>query len=586
MDDVGPSTTRRALLAGASVGATSALAGCWERLWSQAETASPEQVSVTIKTVPADDDKLAAAIASQLRENYRAAGIEASHEPVTEADLYRDVLLEDDYDVFVARHSGLDDCDALYGLLHSRFNSEQGWQNPFHFTDVTADEYLEDQRSAAEDERGDVLADLIEHLHQTVPYTVVAYPHAICGVHDRLGSVPAPPRRPHEYMRILAHEGYDRRDRPLEIGVYGEELTERLNPLTVDRNRIDGLLGLLYDPLARRIDDVYVPWLAEDVEWDQEGRLTARVSLREGLEWHDGEPLVASDVAFTLDLLTDTSMGAVEDTVPAPRFRSRRTLIDGVELYGPRTFDLAFVDTTREVARRALTIPVLPEHVWAERSELVADRHPEALAHDNDDPVGSGLFATGEASGSNTFELEPFDDHVFRGTTDRPSVLEGFSRFEGLRFRIAPNPGALIEALDEGEIDVTASGVPPSRVGEIRESTVASTVSEPTDDFYLIGYNHHHPELGNPHFRRICSKLIDRDHAVDEPFEGFAEVPRSPNGLVGIHDDVWEADGQFVDHVDPDLLSFPGTDGEVDPVRARDLFREIHYSYENGDLIE
>ncbi|SIR84448.1 ABC transporter substrate-binding protein [Natronorubrum thiooxidans] len=582
MDDVAPSTTRRGLLATVGVGA-SALAGCSERLWSQAETTGPEQVSLTIKTVPADDDRLAATIASRLRENYTAAGIDATHEPVSKAELYRDILLEGEYDVFVTRHSGFDEYDALYGLLHSQFVSERGWQNPFHVSDVTIDEYLETQREADETDRSSVLADLIGHLLQTTPYTVVAYPYTVSGVTEPL-QLPIPPRCPREYIEVMSHPENGPRDGPLEVGVFGEGLTEELNPLTVDRNRIDGLLDLVYDPLVRQIGDEYVPWLAEDVEWPEEGQRRARITLREGLEWHDGESLDTDDVEFTLAFLEDTSMGSVDGGVPAPRYRGRQTLLDRTAVIDDRTIDLYVFEASQTAARRLLTIPLLPAHIWTERSEAVADRQTEAITVANEDPVGSGLFAVSEATTATEFELESFDAHVLRGTADRPELLEGFSQFEGITFRIAPNPGAMGGLLIDGEIDVTASELPPETAREIRNATATRTVTGTTDAFYMIGYNSRQDELGNPNFRRLCSRLIDREHAVSEFFEGFAQPATTPNALVGLHD--WDFDDELETSPDTDPLAFPGTDGEPNTSRVQSLFADIGYRYEDELLLE
>ncbi|MXV64403.1 ABC transporter substrate-binding protein [Natronorubrum sp. JWXQ-INN-674] len=584
MKDVAPPTTRRGLLAGIGVGATSALAGCSERLWSQAETPGSEQVSLTIKTVPADDNRLAASIASHLRENYRAAGIDATHEPVTKAELYRDILLEGDYDVFVARHPGLDEYDALRGLLHSRFRSEHGWQNPFQFSDVTADDYLDQQRVATESDRRDLLTDLIDHLAETAPYTVVAYPHPLSGASAEI-TVPSPPRQPQEYIEILSQSDNGPRDGPLEVGVFGEELTERLNPLTVDRNRIDGLLDLLYDPLARRIDGEYVPWLAEEVEWTEEDGIQARVTLREGLEWHDGESLDAEDVAFTLRFIGDTSMGDVDGGVPAPRYRSQQTLVSTTNVVDSQTVVLSMSDTTPAAARRVLTIPVLPEHIWDDRSELLADRQTRALADDNDDPIGSGLFSFADATTDLEIELEPFEEHVLRGATTGPDILDGFSQFEGITFRVSPNPGAMVEALIDGEIDVTASELPPQHTEPIRDAENVSTITGTTDAFYMIGYNNAHDELSNPYFRRVCSRLIDREHVVSEFFETFAQPAASSEELVGVNSETWGHDNLETDD-EPEILRFPGTDGEVNTSRVRSLFQDIGYRYENEELLE
>ncbi|WP_049923242.1 ABC transporter substrate-binding protein [Halopiger djelfimassiliensis] len=585
MEDVASSMTRRRLLAGASGLGASMLAGCSERLWSRAENSGPDRIELTIKTVPTDDDAIAAKIMSRLRENFREAGIDTTHEPMPEPELYRDVLIEGDYDVFVLRHPGFDEYDAIRGLLHSQFVNERGWQNPFHFTNVTADNYLQSQRTSTGSERRDHLSELFDFLEETAPYTVVAYPHQIGGVRRSLDA-PRPPRRPLEYIDLLSREPADgSRDEPLTVGVYGEGLTERLNPLVVDRNRIHGVLELLYDPLARRTDeyrggaDEYVPWLAEDIEWEDSGRLRATITLRPDVAWHDGHSLDADDVAFTLRFLGDTSLGELEAGVPAPRYRGRQTLVENVAVLDERTVQLSFGSTARPAAARVLSIPLLPEHVWEPRSAVVAERRTEALVTNNEAPIGSGLFRFGDATATELV-LEPFDDHVFRDrVAERPDILDGFSQFSGLRYRVDPNAGAMIDALRDGEIDITGSDVPPEMTDRIREVPGTSTITGPTSSFYMIGYNLHHPVLGNPHFRRILSRLIDREHVVSEFFGGFADPAATRNSLVGVRDDQWER------AVDSRIATFPGSDGEIDTERVRTLFEEAGYRYDEDALL-
>ena len=601
MADDAPSLSRRTVLAGAAGAAASSIAGCSERFWSRAENSAPEQIELTVKTLPTDDDAGAAKILSHFRENLEQAGIAVNHEPVAEPELYRDVLLEGDYDVFVARHPGFDEYDELYGLLHSRFHSERGWQNPFHFSDVTADDYLEQQRRTADDERRAVLGDLFAYLDETVPYTTVAFPDRIGGVHDSI-TAPSPPRRPVEYLDLLRREPDDGpRDGPLEVGVFGEGLGNRLNPLAVDRNRVDGLLGLLYDPLARRVDSIidgeggddYAPWLAADLSWSDADSLALTVALRDGLTWHDGTDLDADDVAFTFRFLRDTSLGDIDGGLPAPRYRSHATLVEDVEVIDDETVRITFDTDVRAVAERVLSVPILPEHVWEPRSEVIADHQTEALVTDNQEPVGSGLF-TLESVSADAIELAPFDDHVLSDETDetdetdgtdeaseRPTVLDGFSQFSGLRFRIEPNPGAMIDALLEGEIDVTGDAVPASELEGIRSADEATMITGSTNAFYMIGYNiTHHPALGNPHFRRVLSRLIDRDYVVAEFFEGRAEPATGYSSLLGIRDEVWEFDDRST------VATFPGHEGELNVGRVRSLFEDAGYRYEDGELLE
>ncbi|RQG96983.1 ABC transporter substrate-binding protein [Natrarchaeobius chitinivorans] len=577
MDEGDP--TRRNLLAGASGIAASALAGCSERLWTRAENTAPEQVELTIKTVPADDDAAAAKIMSHLRENYQAAGIDATHEPIAKAELYRDILLEGDYDVFVVRHPGFDEYDALFELLHSQFVSGRGWQNPFHYSDVTADEHLESQRTSRGD-RHNAMAELVEYLEETAPYTVVVFPHHIGAVSADI-PITSSPREPLEFYRILSTETENGpRDGPLEVGVFGEGLTERLNPIIVDRNRIDGLLGLLYDPLVRRRSGESIPWLASDVTWEESGRTSATITLRDGLSWHDGTDIDADDVVFTYRFIQDTSMGDIDGGLPAPRYRGRQTIAENVTRVDSRTVRFSFGNTVRSASTRSLTIPILPEHIWEPRSEVIAQRQTEALVVEDEELIGSGPFELGEVTDT-AIQLVPFDEHVFRdSSSDRPFVLDGFSQYSGIRFRIDPNPGAMIDAILDGEIDLTATTIPPGETAPIVAHDEIRLTSVQTDSFYMIGYNVHHSELGNPRFRRVLSRLIDREYTVSELFDGFAQPANSFSSLVGIRDDRWEH------RTDPILPQFPGTDGEIDVEQVRTLFEDAGYQYENGSLLE
>lgn len=581
MDDVGASTTRRRVLAGATTGIAGALAGCAENLWSRAENPGPEQISLTIKAVPADDDVVGAKIASKLRENFQAAGIDATFEPTAKAELYREVLLEGEYDVFIDRCAEFDEYDGLRGLLHSKYVSERGWQNPFHFSDVTVDELLESQLTSEGEEREQSLSELFDHLTETVPYTAVAFPHRIGAARDEL-SVSVPPREPLDYVEIMSREpDGGSRDGPLEVGVFGEQLTDRLNPIVVDRNGIPGLLELVYSPLVYRIDDEDVPWLAADVEWESNGRVDATVTLRDGVTWHDETSLDADDVAFTYRFLEDTSLGETDSGVPTPQYRSQQSLVEEVVAVDDRTAEFSFRTVNRSIAARALRIPLLPEHIWESRSTVVGERQTEALVDDNEEPIGSGLFAVGDITEDAEIELVPFEDHVFREErTDRPSILEEFPQFEGIRFQIAPNAGTLVDLLAEGEVDITGSPLPADELNAILENADLFALTEPTDEFYMIGYNGHHQELGNPNVRRILSRLIDREHAVDELLSGFAKPARTQGSLFGFRDT------ELADDEDTTITNFPGSNGEVDSSRARTLFEQEGYGYEDGVLLE
>jgi len=82
----------------------------------------------------------------------------------------------------------------------------------------------------------------------------------------------------------------------------------RLNPLLDSSNAVDRDVDrLLFSGLVR-FDSRGLPTgdLAESWGVSQDGTIY-NVSLRPNIKWHDGTPLTANDVAFTIDLLQNES---------------------------------------------------------------------------------------------------------------------------------------------------------------------------------------------------------------------------------------------------------------------------------------
>ncbi|MCU4740506.1 ABC transporter substrate-binding protein [Natronoglomus mannanivorans] len=589
MDEFAPSVTRRQLLAGVGTSTAGVLSGCSERLQLAAE--SPyDQVELSITTLPADDDVMAPKIAGQFAESLRAAGIDAGHEPIDEPELYRQVLINRDYDIFVTRHPGHDDPDALRSLLHSDFIGEQGWQNPFGFSDGAVDDLLEAQCQAEGYERKAIFDDLFEQLDGSAPFTTVAFP-------DHLGAASAdlelnsPPRQPLEYLELIARRSTEEDENPpLRVGVVDSSMTDRLNPIAVDLGDVTVLLGLLYDPLVRDTTVGPVPWLAESVDWtESDGSLQAVVDLREGTTWHDGEPLDAADVEFTVRLLRDTSLGEVESGIPAPRYRGRTTLIENVVILDEDRIQFSFGDHTSEVAQRALTLPILPEHIWEDRTEPLNNFLTEALNWDNEEPVGSGLYAFADSTSGEFVELEPYEDHVLHDVDIQhyPGLFDEVDLTSSIVFQVTPNIGATVNTLLEGDLDLVGTPLAPAELEQVDESDAVSTLTSPTRSFYIVGYNLRHSELTNPRFRRVLSQLFDREFIVEDEtfFDGHATAPTSADSLVGLQPGRWNFPRTEASTETTPAFEFPGTDGEIDESAVRALFEDAGYRYDDGELV-
>lgn len=585
------STSRRAVLAG--TGAAVASAGCVGRVRNIAGRNRPSQLTLELTTTPADEDPHAIRIARHLAENLSAVGVDARVNTMGSADLRRKVLLNHDFDLYVAQFPEDDplDPDALYSLTHSSFAAETGWQNPFGFTELSVDELLDEQRVADDDGRPEVVAELQEEICTHQPFTVVAFPDALTAVRDGRfsGWDESAPSSVDGILRMEFVGDDSSETLSLRLATTDVRITENWNPIAAEYRRHGTFTSLLYDPLVRHLDDGPVPWLARDWEWT--APRTLRVDLREAT-WHDGADLTADDVAFTYAFLADTSMGRAESPVPAPKFRGRSSLVEETTVVDDGAVELTFTEVNRTVARRALEVPVLPEHVWSERTGAatiagfeIDEETTEAVVWNNADPVGSGPLRFVNSSAEEEVVFERVADHFLDRTPDAiPEAYHGKPDFETLTITVAPSDIAAVRMVGDGMVDVTASNLGPNAVPRIGRESDARLVSTQSGAFYHVGYNVRGAPLSNPRFRAIVASLVDKRTLADEAFQGYAEPATSPLAA----SPEWVPERlRWDDETDDDPVHpFRGSDGELNAEAARDAFRDAGYRYnEAGELL-
>lgn len=583
-DDPVPLRRRDVLATLAAVSST----GCLQRVRSMVNRRSPEQISMTVKTVPADDDERAVEIARGLQEHLSAVGIDASIELQSESTFLREILLNNDFDLYVSRFPPREDPDFLRAMLHSSFVSEPGWQNPFGLSDLDLDEVLTDQRTSAGSARRDAVETVATTVAKRQPFSVVCFPEEATVVRtDRFGNWPD-----RGHLTSLDHLALRRRDAedgsedpvPLRVAYVDARITRNLNPIAVEYRRRGSITGLLYDPLMRRVDGDLRPWLAADVDWTEtDDGTTATVSLRDGVTWHDGESLTASDVAFTYRFYDDTTLGTGDVAVPAPRFRGRTSLVESVEALDDDTVRLSFGETARSVADRALTVPILPTHVWESKTggaELagvdVSRTVTEALVWANTRPVGSGPLAFESRTVDEELRLSRFDDHFL--FADPPEWSEHVPAFDELLVRVTPSDAAAVTLVTEGEVDATGTPIRPG-THDVTDHEAVEVRRGTSRSFYHVGYNVRRETFGNVRFRRLLSRLIDPAHTVATIFEGNGRPAATPLSGTG-----WEPPSLAWDGTNP-TVPFLGTDGDLDVSAAREEFRDIGFRYDDDRLV-
>jgi peptide/nickel transport system substrate-binding protein len=231
---------------------------------------------------------------------------------------------------------------------------------------------------------------------------------------------------------------------PAEGGAFVEGVVGRplyLNPLLSDPYPVDQqLIDLIFDGLVTYDEtEAIIPALAESWTLSEDGQ-TYTFTLRNGLTWHDGQPVTAEDVAFTYGLIQDERFPGPDhlqrlwQTVTITPLDERRIQFTLPQPYSP------FIEATNR--------PILPAH-------LLADEDVAGLASSefNRTPVGTGPFM-----------VQPGQDWQ---RTDRlrlspnPAAWREGTRVADLEFRFFPNAESLLAAFQAGEVHA-ASGLPPT----------------------------------------------------------------------------------------------------------------------------
>ncbi|MFC7204925.1 ABC transporter substrate-binding protein [Haloferax namakaokahaiae] len=641
MSDAIFTPSRRSVLAAAGLAATT---GCVRRVRSALDRETPRQLSLSVKTLPADADPAATRLARVLTENLRQVGINATLVPMELEELYRDVLLNQSFDLYIGTFPAFDDPDVLRLLLHSQFAVEPGWQNPFGVSDLSLDELLETQAMQSGRDRKQTLAAIQRRVARDQPFTVIAFPDEIRATRatsflgwnpqwtgsttDFLQLTPAelatspsiPPaisesdaiatetnREPPADASTTTTQTTDTESAPeatatttptadsdmvtARMTIVDPRPTRNRNPLAVEFRGGIPLTDLVYDSLAKRVDGSLLPWAAESWSWETADSTmpTVTLTLRSGQTWHDGEPLTAEDVVFTYEFLADTSLGEFSTPVPAPVYRAESSLVSGVRALDGETVELEFAHASPEVAVNALTVPLLPEHIWEEtaRRASVAGidtgrQVTEALVWGNPNPVGSGPFAFADATVDTFLSFTPFEDH-FLAREDEDGPFEPFLNaftFDRVRFDYVPSSAACVELLTLDRADATASPLAPQTARDIGRAEDLDFYVTPSTGFYHLGFNVRTAPLSDPRFRRAVASLLDKQHLVGSVFGGYATPATSPlDGTNFVPSDL-EWDGEDAE------LPFVGSNGELNVERARQRFKDAGYRYtEGGKLV-
>jgi peptide/nickel transport system substrate-binding protein len=281
--------------------------------------------------------------------------------------------------------------------------------------------------------------------------------------------------------------------------------------------------------------------------WRAVDPLTWEFTLRENLRFHDGTPVTAEDVVF--------SLRRAREITGIRTFIAQTRAVASAEARDPRTV----------VIRTHTPTPLLPNQmaVIAIVSARAAEGATEADFNGGRAAIGSGPYRW--------VRFSPGQEVVLERAASHWAPPEHWAR---VSYRFIPNDSARVAALLAGDVDVIDQ-VPPALQPRIRESERTQLVTA-TGTFTLYMYLDHHRDrvvfatgadgqplernpIRDPRIRQAMNLAINRVALAERAMEGGAEA-------IG----QFAARG-FLGH-EPSLAVPP-----FDPARARALLAEAGY---------
>lgn len=285
-------------------------------------------------------------------------------------------------------------------------------------------------------------------------------------------------------------------------------------------------MSWVFDTLVWKDEKGFIPALADSWSYDP-GKKAFLFKLNRKAQWHDGQPLTADDVIFTLNYFKKHPYPWVAlDLVDRGQAPDPYTVI--IHLLEPYA---AFISDVGG------TMPVLPRHIWEKVEKPQPFDDPKAF-------VGSGPFRFkdfNKAQGTYLYE-------AFKG------YYQGFPKVDRLIYIKSGQP---LISLKTGQADLAM--IQPDMAEGLQKSGFA-VIRDERGWNKKLRIKHKKPPLDDKRFRQALAYAIDRQEIIKKSQRGFGSV--ASMGLL------------WVDHemYNPNTPTYP-----FDPHKARSLIESIGY---------
>lgn len=244
--------------------------------------------------------------------------------------------------------------------------------------------------------------------------------------------------------------------------------------------------------------------LAQDITISDDG-LVYNITLRDDIYFHDGVPVTAEDVAYTINLIQDP-------TLKSP-LRGNWNEVT-VEVLGEKELNIVLTEAYTPFIEN-LTVGILPKHVWGDLSieQLPFSQH-------NTEPIGSGPYQLDSVHHNSAGLIESY-------TLKSAHQGERTANISTIRLKFYPNEDTLITAFEEGQfMGTTAFSL--DTLDRIDTDTYR-IIEQPLPRVFSLFFNQNRlPALRDTAARAALSVAIDREELIENVLHGYGFPTDSP----------------------------------------------------------
>ncbi len=283
---------------------------------------------------------------------------------------------------------------------------------------------------------------------------------------------------------------------------------------------------VLYETLLRFNDKLeFQPRLASS--WDVSSDKTVYTfHLNPKAKWHDGQPVTASDVEWTVWIISHpkiaSNRGNFISSIKGLDGTKRKEGVDtveGVKVVDPQTIQFtlkAAVDPLQFLEQIGRNVFIIPKHLT---KDIAVDKFPTDPFWTK--PVGDGPFKFSRYQTDQFIEFKRNDDYYL-----------GKPNLDTLVISIV-NPATMVAQLEKGELDMVAAG----GIGDIliddwdKVNTLQNVkaISYPADGYqYMIVRGDKNKPWGNKLVRQALAYGLNRKLMVDQLIKGQGMVANGP----------------------------------------------------------